>query len=69
MATLREKTEQVVADKKLVKALVSYVEEKRDILAVTIFDGKAEFNTSPGIDNKHIICLLSPWQTDFQMKF
>ena len=50
----------MVADKKFVKALVTYVEEKRDILAVTIFDGKAEFNTSPGIDNKHIICFLSP---------
>lgn len=43
-------TEQVVADKKLQKALTTYVvEEKRDLLCVTIFDGKVELCSSPEI--------------------
>ena len=49
MASLRQRTDQVVADKKLMKAMTTYAEEKRDMLAVTIFDGKAELTTSPGI--------------------
>ena len=39
----------MVADKKLLKALTSYVEEGRDMLCVTIFDGKAEICTSPSV--------------------
>ena len=43
-------TEQVVGDKKLQKALTNYVvEEKRDLLCVTIFDGNAELCSSPEI--------------------
>ena len=49
MASLRQRTDQVVADKKLMKAMTTYAEEKRDLLAVTIFNGKAELTTSPGI--------------------
>ena len=47
MSSLKKRTDEVVADKKLLKALTSYVEEGRDMLCVTIFDGKAEICTSP----------------------
>ena len=44
-------TEQVVGVKKLQKALTNYVvEEKRDLLCVTIFDGNAELCSSPEIE-------------------
>ena len=50
MSSLRQKTEQVVADKKIQKAMTSYVvDDKRDLLCVTIFDGKAELCSSPEI--------------------
>ena len=39
-----------MGDKKLQKALTTYVvEEKRDLLCVTIFDGNAELCSSPEI--------------------
>ena len=49
MSSLKKRTDEVVADKKLLKALTSYVEEGRDMLCVTIFDGKAEICTSPSV--------------------
>ena len=49
MSSLKQRTDQVVGDKKLLKALTTYVEERRDMLCVTIFDGKGEICTSPEI--------------------
>ena len=41
MTTLKQLTDQVVEDKKVQKALTSYVEGGRDLLCVTIFAGKS----------------------------
>ena len=43
-------TAEVVADKKFCKAMTCYVEEdKRNLLTVTVFDGKTYFSASPKI--------------------
>ena len=41
MTTLKQLTDQVVEDKKVQKALTSYVEGGRHLLCVTIFAGKS----------------------------
>ena len=47
---LKKMTAEVVADKKFCKAMTSYVEEdKRNLLTVTVFDGKTTFSASPKI--------------------
>ena len=47
---LKKMTAEVVSDKKFCKAMTSYVEEdKRDLLSVTVFDGKTQFSASPKI--------------------
>ena len=49
MTTLKQLTDQVVEDKKVQKALTSYVEGGRDLLCVTIFAGKSVLSSSPEI--------------------
>ena len=50
MEELKKMTADVVGDKKFSKAMTSYVEEeKRDLLSVTVFNGKAYFNASPKV--------------------
>lgn len=47
---LKRKTAEVVADKKFTKAMTSYVqEERRELLSVTLFDGKSYFSASPKV--------------------
>ena len=47
---LKKMTAEVVADKKFCKAMTCYVEEdKRNLLTVTVFDGKTYFSASPKI--------------------
>ena len=49
MTTLKQLTDQVVEDKKVQKALTSYVEGGRHLLCVTIFAGKSVLSSSPEI--------------------
>lgn len=47
---LKRKTTEVVADKKFTKAMTTYVQqEKRQLLSVTLFDGKSYFTASPKV--------------------
>ena len=47
---LKRKTAKVVADKKFAKAMTTYVEEeRRELLSVTLFDGKSYFSASPKV--------------------
>ena len=49
MTTLKQFTDQVVEDKKVQKALTSYVEGGGHLLCVTIFAGKSVLSSSPEI--------------------
>ena len=47
---LKRKTAEVVSDKKFAKAMTTYVqEERRELLSVTLFDGKSYFSASPKV--------------------
>ena len=64
MEEIKKMNRETVSDKKFCKAMTCYVEEdKRDLLAVTVFDGKPQFSASPQIakimeDHPHVLLLL-----------